>query len=326
MAMESKSKPSARSRLFLALRIVTSFLLLGVLLWRLNWGMFVQLARRSDWRLLIWPILCFWGGFLFSALRWQNILRDVGLPLRLKSVLMVNLEGFFWNNFLPSTIGGDGYRFVKIDRQYRSQRAGVFASVFLDRAYGYITVVGMHLLVVPFLFSLLRKQKILMGSDFAIGMGVFALAFFWKARGAWAKRLGNWMRNVRWLRGLYGRLERLMIAMAMTTRRATGLGVLYSAAFVVLNGVALWFYLQVAGETLPFMPVLYASTLAGVVGVLPLSVNGIGLTEAVLVLALAPAGASREAVLLAAFLLRGINMLMALPGGLLYLFEPWSVV
>ncbi len=325
MGRGDKNTFSGRNALFLVFRIATSLLLLGVLLWRLDWGMFARLARRSHWRLLIWPILCFWGGFLFSALRWQNILRDVGLPLRLKSILMVNLEGFFWNNFLPSTVGGDGYRFVKLDKQYRNQRASIVASVFLDRAYGYITVVGGHLLVALLVISLLKQTKVLMGIDLGVGVGGIMLWFLLRTHDVWQQRLGAYGQNLHWLRGVYDRFERLLAAMALVTNRTTGLGVLYSAAFVVLNGVALWFYLWVAGETLPFMPVLYASTLAGVVGVLPISVNGIGVTEAVLVLSLAPVGASREGVLLAAFLLRGVNMLMALPGGLLYLFEPWSV-
>lgn len=325
MGRGNKDAFSGRNALFLVFRIATSLLLLGVLLWRLDWGMFARLARHGNWRLLIWPILCFWVGFLFSALRWQNVLRDVGISLRLKSILMVNLEGFFWNNFLPSTIGGDGYRFVKLDKQYRNQRAGIVASVFLDRAYGYITVVGVHLLVALFVISLLKQVKILMGIDLGVGAGGIILWFLLRTYGVWQQRLGAYKQNLHWLREVSERFERLLAAIAMVTTRTTGLGVFYSAAFVVLNGIALWFYLWVAGETLPFMPVLYASTLVGVVGVLPISVNGIGVTEAVLVLSLTSVGASREVVLLAAFLLRGINMLMALPGGLLYLFEPWSV-
>jgi len=98
---------------------------------------------------------------------------------------------------------------------------------------------------------------------------------------------------------------------------------IYSGGFVVLNGLALWFYLRALDVSLPFLPVLYASTLAAVLGALPLSLNGLGLMELALVLALSPWGVLREEVLLAAFLLRGVNMVMAVPGGVLYLLDSW---
>lgn len=276
--------------------------------------------QRGRWTYLAGPILCFWGGFWLSGLRWQEVLRGMDLHLGLRKLLILNLEGFFWNNFLPSTIGGDGYRFLKLSRLYPAHRAGVLASVFLDRLYGYLTLLGIHLLLLPFLTPFLQGQRVLMGIEGGMVAGVVVFVFFWRARHTWIERLGAWIEGVAWIRD---KVSRVLEMMAGCSRVTMARSTIYSGGFVVLNGLALWFYLRALDVSLPFLPVLYASTLAAVLGALPLSLNGLGLMELALVLALSPWGVLREEVLLAAFLLRGVNMVMAVPGGVLYLLDSW---
>ena len=314
------SDDKQRGKWVFVLRIGLSLLLLGILFWRFDWTTLRQALQRVRWAYLVGPVLCFWAGFWLSGLRWQAILRGMDLPLPLRDLLLLNLKGFFWNNFLPSTIGGDGYRFLQLGRRYPSQRASVFTSIFLDRLYGYVTLLGVHGALLPLLAWWLRGQRILAGIEGGILLGMVTLLFVWLGRRTWRGHLTRWMEKAPRLR------DKVMRVLAMTAQSSQAVavrGALYSAGFVLLNGVALWFYLRALEVRLPVLPVWYASTLAGILGALPLSVNGLGLTELALVLALSPLGARREEILLAAFLLRGVNLAMALPGGVLYLWESW---
>ena len=320
MISDEAPRETWRKRLFWLFRMGVSILLLGVLFWRFDWAVLLQVIHQGQWVYLVGPVLCFWVGFWLSGLRWQAVLRGMNLPLPLRDLLLLNLKGFFWNNFLPSTIGGDGYRFLQLGRLYPQQRAAAFASVVLDRVYGYLALLALHLLLLPFLVPLWVWGWVLLGIEGSVAAGVAALLILWLLRRGWMARLGAWSAR---LAGVGGKVLRVLAMMAGQRRGTVARGVLYSAGFVVLNALALWFYLRTLAVALPFLPVFYASTLGALLGALPVSLNGLGLMELALVLALSPLGARREEVLLAAFLLRGVNLAMALPGGVLYLWESW---
>ncbi len=309
-----------QKRAFWLLRIGTSVLLLGVLFWRFDWTGLLQVVQRGQWGYLIGPVLCFWAGFVLSSLRWQVILQGMQISQGLGYLFLLNLKGFFWNNFLPSTVGGDGYRFLELSRLYPTQRAAVFASVLLDRIYGYLTLIIVHLLLLPTLFPLLLDQPIVLGIEAGVIVGVVVLLALWRVRHGWTARMAAWEAR---LAEIGRKVARVLAMMERQPGATVARSLLYSGGFVMLNGVALWFYLRALAVRLPFLPVFFASTLGALLGALPLSLNGLGLMELAFVLALAPFGARREEVLLAAFLLRGVNLAMAVPGGVLYLLESW---
>ena len=56
---------------------------------------------------------------LLSILRWQIVMRQFGRMLGFRLTARLFFEGLFFNQALPSTVGGDGVRI------YRSFRAGL---------------------------------------------------------------------------------------------------------------------------------------------------------------------------------------------------------
>jgi uncharacterized protein (TIRG00374 family) len=75
------------------------------------------------------------GANFFMAFRWQIVVRHLGLKLGITRCFKLYFLGLFFNNFLPSGVGGD---FVKA--YYLSQDAHSyekpFLSIFLDRYIG----------------------------------------------------------------------------------------------------------------------------------------------------------------------------------------------
>lgn len=310
------SQGALQRKLFWFFRIVLSMLLLGLLFWRFDWGGLLQVIQRGQWGYLIGPVLCFWAGFWLSSLRWQAVLQGMQISQRLAYLFLLNLKGYFWNNFLPSTVGGDGYRFLELSRLYPTRRA----AVLLDRVYGYLTLLIVHLLLLPALFPLLVGQPVVLAIEAGVIVVMVVFLALWRVRHGWMVRVSAWEHR---LAEIGRRAARVLATMERQPGATVARSLLYSGGFVGLNGVALWLYLRALTVQLPFLPVLFASTLGALLGALPLSLNGLGLMELALVLALSPLGVRREEVLLAAFLLRGINLVMAVPGGVLYLWESW---
>lgn len=292
--------------------------LVVVLLWNIRWAQVKSILLHARWVDLGVPVACFWAGFALSTLRWQTITYGLGLSLSFSRAWKLNLKGFFWNNFLVSSIGGDGYRLWQMLGDFPNQRSQAAVSVFLDRFYGYLALLGVHLALVFLFWRAWMSNRILMVLEVGILGGVVLLGVL--GLGLRFLRLSPSTFLSRWPRFLkQGR--RFWDIVRHLPRGVVVCSLLYSTIFVVLNGVAWWFYLRALQVIVPFNSAIYASTLAAVVGVLPVSLNGLGITEAGLVLALAPWGVAREEVLMAAFLLRVINALMGLPGGILYAIE-----
>lgn len=302
-----------------ALRLLVSLLLLYALLRRLDWLRLVALLQQARWGWMIPAVGLLALGFGLSALRWRAVLRDLGLNEPLSRLLYWNLLAFFWSQFLPTTVGGDGYRVLRLLRRYPERKADALTSVFLDRLYGYLALLSVHGALLPWTVSLWFRQPWLRGVEGILGGGILVgggLLAWGRGRG-WRRLFLSyrWLRP--WLRHVAAILRKVWQRSPQTVAWAWG----YSAWFVLANGVMRWCYLRVVGADAPLLPVLYASTLAAVLGALPVTLNGLGLTETALVVALTPVGLSPESVLLSAFLLRAVNLSVGLLGGVLYTVE-----
>jgi uncharacterized membrane protein YbhN (UPF0104 family) len=94
-----------------------------------------------------------------------------------------------------------------------------------------------------------------------------------------------------------------------------------SVAFQLLAGVGAWLNLWATGARLPLAPTILAAAIAGVAGMLPITLNGWGVREGIFVALLTPFGAAPGAILAGALLGRGLNLLATLPGGVLLMLE-----
>src|SRR5947209_2460421 len=68
-----------------------------------------------------------------TVLRWYLLVRAVGLPFRLTDAFRLGLIGFFFNTFLPGSIGGDLVKAAGLARS-QSRRTVAVATVIMDRA------------------------------------------------------------------------------------------------------------------------------------------------------------------------------------------------
>jgi len=309
---------SSAVRLPAWLRLAVSLLLLYILLQRVDWSRLVSMVHRARWEWIFPAVGLLALGFWLSARRWQAVLHDLGLAEPLGRLLYWNLMAFFWSQFLPTTVGGDGFRIWRLLGRYPNRKTAALASVFLDRLYGYLALLSVHGLLLPWTASLWWRQPWLKGMEGALAAGLMVVVGLIWGRGrwsAWFSRAPAWLQP--WLTRAEAGLRMLWHRSPQTVMRAW----VYSALFVLGNGLMLWCYLRTWTASVPLLPVMYASTVAAILGALPITLNGLGLTEAVLVMALTPAGLSPESILLAAFLHRAVNLSVGLLGGAVYALE-----
>src|SRR6202046_5395696 len=101
-----------------------------------------ELASRLDLASLGWIGLAIAVTFLqifVGALRWREISAECDAPLTTKQAMRFNLIGTFFNQTLPSSIGGDAVRLWLVARGGAGWRAATY-SIFVDRAIGLIAL------------------------------------------------------------------------------------------------------------------------------------------------------------------------------------------
>jgi len=71
---------------------------------------------------------------LLSFVRWYVLVRAVDLPFRVSDALRLGMVGFFFNSFLPGSVGGDFLKAAFLAREHRRRTVAV-ATVVMDRMF-----------------------------------------------------------------------------------------------------------------------------------------------------------------------------------------------
>src|SRR6476620_3891335 len=110
MPAERSSSPSARQRLFLLARMTVSVGLLALLLSKIDFGRFWDGARTASpaWLAVALAVYCI--NVLAGVWRWHLLLDAQLVAVPLRTLLGSMLASLFFNNFLPTSIGGDVFR------------------------------------------------------------------------------------------------------------------------------------------------------------------------------------------------------------------------
>src|SRR5580658_9434744 len=128
-----------RRILLSAIKILISAALLYFSLRKIN---FSDLASRIHVASLGWIGLAIAASFLqifVGVLRWREISAECGAPIGTRQAMRFNLIGTFFNQTLPSSIGGDAVRLWLVARGGAGWRAATY-SIFVDRAVGLIAL------------------------------------------------------------------------------------------------------------------------------------------------------------------------------------------
>ena len=171
-----------RRLLLLSSKIFVSVALLYVALRNVD---FHELISRFDVTSFSWIGLAIAATLLqifVGVLRWREISAECGAPLPVAKATRFNLIGAFFNQTLPSSIGGDAVRLWLVARGGAGWRAATY-SIFVDRAIGLIALAVVVVATLPWSYQLISNshgRSALLLVDFAaLAAGVGFLVLGW---------------------------------------------------------------------------------------------------------------------------------------------------
>ncbi len=288
------TSPDRRARLWLLLRIAISVALVAWILARAPFHEVAVAFRSADLRFVLLALALNPLGYLASVSRWRLLIRSQGGDASLSTLVRAFLVGVFFNNFLPSTIGGDAVRVVATARAGVG-KATALGIVFLDRFLGLLALVLFAALGISTSGPLLARVPglrgwLLGGTAFLIVAAALLVLLSRKARVLTLQGKGR----------------------ALAGAFAWSLGL---QSLVVLN---VYFLARALHVAIPLSAFFLVVPLALFVMMLPVSINAIGVRENVWAFFLAAFGAPAAVGVALAWLDYGLVLAQALVGGAVY--------
>ena len=254
-----------------------------------------------------------------AALRWKKVAEALRLPLPYLFFLRGFFVGLWFNQLLPSGIGGDAVKAWELARVTKNTPASV-KSVLLDRASGLGALVLLVALSLPTLYHLFEGRHLFGLFLLLVGGAAIGLVFLVSA--------------VRWRRFLYRRrhgfsLGRMLWKLSRDIHRAffasprrffTQLGL---SLYAQLMGVVVFYLLALSlGANADFVTFVALVPPVFLMMLVPVSLAGWGVREGAVVGLFTLSGVLPATTALAVSLLYGlVSIVSALPGGVFLFFS-----
>ncbi|MGH7215443.1 MAG: lysylphosphatidylglycerol synthase transmembrane domain-containing protein, partial [Tepidisphaeraceae bacterium] len=214
-----------------------------------------------------------------NTLRWQLLLRNVGIVRNWGGLFVLYLIGLFFTSFLPTGTGGDAVRIFDVARR-SGKTAGAIVATLQERFFGMGTSMLIGLVATLFYWARLPENVrwwILLA--LAAGpAGVLVLLY----PGPWVRAARDWLGISYQSKGIVGRVMRLLKPMLELPSLAPGR--LLAVASVTAAGVVVSIGVYpVIGRSLNF-PVapggwLLVIPLVWVIKMVPITLGGAGVGE-----------------------------------------------
>lgn len=206
------------------------------------------------------------AALLGGTFRWKLLLPERFTIRRLFSLYMI---GAFFSSFLPGVIGGDAVKAYYLNKDAKKLSLTV-ASIFMDRYLGYVALILLGMMGVPFAFGLIG------GTPYIWVMPAFFVAFVLGSFLFFGLQLGKRFNVVSEFYEYF-----------VTFKDKKGIvlkAILISAVIQILGFLSVALLAYAMGEHIPlymyfvFLPIVITIT------TLPISISGIGVREGIFVL------------------------------------------
>ncbi|MET4202939.1 lysylphosphatidylglycerol synthase transmembrane domain-containing protein [Bradyrhizobium sp. LA6.12] len=276
-----------------------------------------ELFSRLTATSLLWIAVAIAVTFLqifVGVVRWREISAECGAPLELGRAMRYNVIGAFFNQTLPSAIGGDAVRLWLVARAGAGWRAATY-SIFVDRAIGLVALAIVVVASLPWSYELITDphgRSALLLVDFAALAGGVGFLIFGALKWSWLK---TW-----WATHHIHACAVIANRVIFNAKRGPIVAIL-SLLVHVLAVVIAWCVVQSIaapvsfGQTFLLIPPIMLITL------MPISIAGWGVREATMGLAFGFAGLSANEGVNISLLFGAVLFIVGAIGGLVWILS-----
>jgi hypothetical protein len=256
-------------------------------------------------------------GMLISALKLHQILITSGHKNFLRELCEIYFIAHFFNNFVPTSIGGDFIKILQIHKRLSLPVSKSTTAVFLERFTGI-----MILIFIGFIFCIFSPDLYA-----AMGLGIIGTGKFWSIMAIivviiasifsyFLKKNYSFEKKSK---GLLNYLKKILHFPNLTKKIM--FSVISLSLFFHLNNAAIYIFISRSiSSNLLYTHALALLPVIALVSFLPISMGGIGLREGIITFCLQGIGYPLEIGFAIAISLRLFSLFNSIIGGIIYSF------
>jgi uncharacterized protein (TIRG00374 family) len=297
---------------------MVAILLLLYLFSKVDWFIFLKSIENIDIFLIIIPALMAYISIYVSILKWDIFLKNYDFVVNKLKLYSVYLIGSFFNNFFPTSIGGDIYRVINIAKKYNNKKE-IVSSIILERGFGFLT-----LFIINFLLAgvfggyIIGNKNLLLLEILIFSFFIFIILFFLK----YPLFLKFKNKIIKRDLPILNKFHDLMVSVTnIKSKKDIFYGIFYSVIFSIIVALAMYILFYAFGLHVNFYYILFVSSITQIIGILPISLNSIGVTEGLNVFLFSLIGVPLEISLSVALIGRISQIITSSIGGIFYFFD-----
>lgn len=305
------------TRLSLLAKLAISSALLGYLLMTSDLRAVERRLRDGDMVLLaaaaaVWSLV-----LLLSTWRWRTLLAALGVSASMRRLSASYLVATFFNNFLPSNVGGDVVR-VRDSAHLTGSTTRSLAVIAIDRILGLSALYALAAMAFALGGPAVRDLAgagailLLLGAAF----GVLAWVFFRPGTAGGLMELVGLSRRP-WAQARFEVVQ----AAVHTYRERMGVVWLAFGGSLTMQALLVCYYFTVARALqipLPLSAAFLMVPICTLLQTVPVSFNGWGVRESVYILYFRQVGLGRDAALAFSLVGAGLLVLLSLSGAVVW--------
>jgi glycosyltransferase 2 family protein len=303
-----------RGFLIFTTRVVVSLGLLYLALRGIN---FAAIQSRLSQINLLWialAVLVTIFQILLGALRWREISDLCHAPLSDFKAFRYNMIGSFFNQTLPSSIGGDAVRLWLVNRTGAGWRAATY-SILTDRAVGLIALALIIVASLPWSYGMISDAKgrlALVFVDFAALAGGLGFLLLGRLHWGWLK---SW-----WPTKHIHACSVIANQVIFSPKSGPKIAVL-SLTIHVLAVVIAWCCVRAIAASGDFEQLFMLTPPIMLITMMPISIAGWGVREATMMVAFGYAGLAQTDGTVVSILFGAVYFIVGAIGGLVWIFS-----
>lgn len=273
---------------------------------KVNVNATIKILKETDLFFFVIALIVMIFEILIANIRWRLVLNQLGLSISFTKSLKYLWIGVFFNQALPSSIGGDAVRgyYLYKKEQYTLSEASI--GVLLDRIIGLLGLVILVILTLPIIFDSVFSSStkwtifiVILTALVAILMSLIIDLF--------PKKISTWK--------LFVNLSKFSLNGRSALLSSNGfLSVLISLIIHSTFVCSAWLLAVALSIDIALLEMLLIVPITNLLVALPISIAGWGIREGLFIAGLAYLNISSEAALALSILYGLLMLIVSIPG------------
>ena len=281
----------------------------------------LEIIKSVNKPLLILSLSTHIFGIWITAVRWNTLLGTQKVKLGTTTLTLTVLIGFFFNNFLPTSIGGDVFRTYDAAKKANIPIETSASIIIVERFSGIISASTYAIIALFLGFTAIGNRS------FIIPVIIFfiiciIIAFFILNPSMF--RLNKLINRIKFLKKVKEKLANIYFTFLSFKKFKWVLVRVMIYSFLLQFAVILNYFLAAKslGINLNLTAFIFIVPVVTIIAMVPISIGGIGIRENTLVFIMTAMGVGSEQAALCALLIFSMLIFIGIIGGIIYSIRP----